>query len=211
MRNVKQIYVFKSVVLSLLIAGCATVQPGSPEAIYLDHQEQKHLLKKQAGESVAEAPPWFSELPPDGIKIYSATTNYSTDMQLAIDKGIQDAKGQIADKLQGVISGKTKQFIAESGAADNVQVVSDLQKISSNLFANVNLAGYSVQKQKVIPQGTGFRSYVLLSYPLGEANRILLEKIKQNTVLNSKLAATEAYAELERDLQATKSVEHARP
>lgn len=37
------------------------------------------------------------------------------DMQLAIDKAIQDSKARLADKLQGVISGMTKQFIAERG------------------------------------------------------------------------------------------------
>jgi len=205
MRNVIKLALVANVVLSLAITGCATVQSGSPEAIYREQQEQKQQLKKQAAESVAEAPSWFTELPPDGIVIYAATTNYSTEMQLAIDKAIQDAKGQLADKVQGVISGKTKQFIAESGMAENVQVVSDLQKISISLFTNVNLAGYSVQKQKVIPQGTGFRSYVLMHYPLGQANRLLLEKIKANTILNSKLAATEAYAELEREVQSAKN------
>jgi len=62
----------------------------------------------------------------------------------------------------------------------------------------------------VLPQSAGFRSYVLVSYPVGEANRVLLESIKRNTVLNSKLAATEAYAELERDVQAAHSREHGR-
>jgi hypothetical protein len=206
MRNVIRLALIANAVLSLTITGCATVQPGSPEAIYREQQEQKQQQKKHASESVAEAPSWFTELPPDGIVIYAATTNYSTEMQLAIDKAIQDAKGQLADKVQGVISGKTKQFIAESGMSENVQVVSDLQKISINLFTNVDLAGYSIQKQKVIPQGTGFRSYVLMIYPLGQANRILLEKIKANAILNSKLAATEAYAELEREIQVAKSV-----
>lgn len=204
MRKSIRLSTIVNVALSLAITGCAAVKPGSPEALYREQQEQKQQLKKQAAESVAEAPSWFTDLPPDGIVIYAATTNYSTEMQLAIDKAIQDAKGQLADKVQGVISGKTKQFIAESGMAENVQVVSDLQKISINLFTNVDLAGYSIQKQKAISQGTGFRSYVLMIYPLGQANRMLLEKIKANTILNSKLAATEAYAELEREIQAAK-------
>jgi len=204
-------FIWICLLTGMILAGCSIVQPGSPEALYREQMEQKQHLKKQAIESVAEAPAWFAELPPDGMQLYAATTSYSTDMQLSIDKAVQDAKGQIADKLQGVISGKTKKFIAETGTADNVQVASDLQKISSSLFVEVNLAGYAIQKQKVLPQGTGFRSYVLVSYPVGEANRVLLESIKSNTVLNSKLAATEAYAELERDVQATYSRERWRP
>lgn len=55
------------VVLCLAVSGCAAVQPGSPEAVYRDQQEQKRQLKEQAGESVSEAPKWFKELPSDGI------------------------------------------------------------------------------------------------------------------------------------------------
>lgn len=54
-----------------------------------------------------------------------------------MDKSILDAKVRLADKLQGGFSGKMKQFIEESGYADNVQVAGDVQKDFSNLFAGV--------------------------------------------------------------------------
>jgi len=208
MRNQKIQLVSTTVLFMTALAGCATVQPGSPDAVFQEQQELKQQQRRQVVESVAEAPDWFTKPPVDGMQLYAATTSYSTDLQLSVDKAIQDAKGRLADKLQGTISGKMKQFIEESGSADNVQVVADVQKVSSNLFAGVDLAGYTVQEQRVIPQGTGFRSYVLVSYPLGEANRILLDKIKQNTALNSRLAASEAYAELERDVQAASKFSH---
>lgn len=185
----------------LTISACATPKPGTPEATYLEHQQAKVDQKKQASESISAMPEWFNSPPADGIIINSAATGFSNDMQFAIDKATQDAKAGLADKLNGLMSGKMRKFISESGSADNVELQHDADKVSKSLFVNVSLAGYTVKEQKVIQQGTGFRSYVLVSYPIGQANRLLMERIKENSLLNSKLAASKAYEELDRDIQ----------
>ncbi len=195
---------FAVALTALTISACATPKPGTPEAVY---QEQQQLIadhKKQAAESIVEMPDWFRTPPEDSITINAVATAYSNDMQLALDKAVQDAKGILADKLQGLMSGKMKQFVAETGTGDNVELQKETTKASISLFTNVNLAGYSTKNQKVIQQGTGFRSYVLVSYPIGQANRLLVEKIKENALLSTKFAASKAYEELERDIQLSK-------
>lgn len=189
---------------ALAISACATPKPGTPEAVYQDQQQIKADQKKQAAESISEMPDWFRTPPEDSIVINSVATAFSNDMQLSLDKAAQDAKGTLADKLQGLMSGKMKQFVAETGTGDNVELQKETSKVSSSLFTNVSLAGYSIKNQKVIQQGAGFRSYVWVSYPIGQANRLLVEKIRENSLLSTKFAASKAYEELERDIQMSK-------
>ena len=190
--------------MAFSLGGCATVKPGTPEALYQEQQEMKAEQRKQATESVAEMPDWFVKIPEDSARIYAVATNYSNDLQMAIDKAVQDAKTVLADKLQGTSGGKMKQFISETGMGENVELMKESTKVSTSLFTNVNLSGYTINTQKVIQQGTGFRAYVLLSYPLGQANRLLAEKVKENTILSTKFAASKAYQELEKEIQDSK-------
>ena len=66
---------------------------------------------------------------------------------------------------------------------------------------NVNLAGVVRERREIIPQGRLFRSYVLLRYPLGDTNRMLVEQMKRSSVLGSKLLAAEAYKDLEKEIE----------
>jgi protein-disulfide isomerase len=205
-RKRRMVVALSMAALSGLIGACATPKPGTPEAFYKEQQEKKEMVKKQVSASVEEAPEWFTQPPEDAIRINAVATNYSSDMQLAIDKAVQDAKAHLADKLQGVMSGKVNKFMAETGAADNVEVTQEFSKVSTSLFTNVSLSGYAVAKQKVISQGNGYRAYVLVNYPVGAANRVLVDQVRQNAILASKLQASKAYAELEKDVDGTKAV-----
>lgn len=190
--------------VALTVSACATPKPGTPEAAYQDQQQLKADQKKHAAESISEMPDWFRTPPEDGIALNAVATAFSNDMQLSLDKAVQDAKGTLADKFQGLMSGKMKQFIAETGTGDNAELQKETTKVSSSLFTNVSLAGYSIKNQKVIQQGAGFRSYVWVGYPIGQANRLLVEKIRENALLSTKFAASKAYEELERDIQLSK-------
>lgn len=54
---------------------------------------------------------------------------------------------------------------------------------------------------KVAPQGGQYRAYVLIQYPMGNANRVLVDKVKQSQVLETKLRASKAFQDLEREIQ----------
>jgi hypothetical protein len=48
---------------------------------------------------------------------------------------------------------------------------------------------------------------VLIRYPLGELNKIAVEQVRQNTVLNAKLRASKAFEDLERKVEEAKKRE----
>lgn len=200
MLNSKNKLIAASVLLAFALAGCASVKPGSQEAFDRDQQEKEKVQTKEVIKSIDEMPEWMSEPPKDSSNIlYVAAVGDSARMQLAIDKAVQDAKHTLAERLQGIMSGQVKKMMDENGSGE---ITEDMKKTSISLALNVNLAGFTVQKQKVVPMGSKYRAYVLVSYPLGEANKILMDRIKGDAALKAKLAATESYQELEAKMAA---------
>ena len=94
-----------------------------------------------------------------------------------------------------------KEFVSETGAGENVHVLAESERVTSNLITEVNLSGYTVKDKKFIPAGSQYRVYVLLQYPLGTANRMLVDQVGKDNLLEGKLRASKAYQDLEKDIQ----------
>ena len=56
------------------------------------------------------------------------------------------------------------------------------------------------EEVKIVPVGTSYRTYVLLAYPIGEANRVLVDQLRKNTVLAAKIRSVKAFKELENEV-----------
>lgn len=188
-----------------LLAGCATPKPGSPEAIAAAEQAKQEARVAAVQSSVEDAPSWFMSPPePDANSYYAVGTSTSSDLQLALDKATLNAKRSLADTLKSSLSSKLKEFISETGTGEDPVVTSESERVTSNLITETNVAGYTRTKTKIMPQGALYRAYVMLQYPLGNANRILVDRVKQDRILESKLRASKAFQELEQDIQAAR-------
>jgi len=192
--------------LALALVGCASsnkkdtsVPPAVAQA-----QQAKAAESARVQQIASDIPDWFIKPPQNESMLYAAATAASPDLQLAIDKAVNDAKAQLADRLNGEMSGKMKRFIEESGSASDPQLLQETSKVTSALFTSVNLAGYRVSDKKIVPQGTLFRAYTLLEYPIGEANRVLVSEIKKNQSVETRLRASKAFADLEAEIEAAR-------
>jgi hypothetical protein len=178
-----------------LLGGCAPrPEPGTPAWVAWQKEEA-------AKTAVDDLPSWYIDPPTDKAAIFAAGTATSGDLQLAIDKAVLGAKRSLADRVNSRISGKMKEYLAESGAGD---VQHDVEIAITNLITEVNLAGYNVTEKKLVTTGSQYRAYVLLRYPLDVANRTMVTEVKKNDVLEGKLRASKAFQELERDIQAAR-------
>lgn len=194
----------------LLLNACA-VRPAGEDPAYKQHAavEKYKQEVKQTKETLEEEPDWFKTPPADdSFMMYEVGSARSGDLQLAIDKAVLDAKYSLAARLQGKMSGKMKKFIEESGTANDLSLIQETTKVTSSLFTDVNMAGYSIAKKKLIQQDSGFRAFVLVQYPLGDANKVLIEEIKKNKRVETKLRASKAYAELESDIRAEREMKN---
>ena len=183
------------------VAGCATPAPGTPEAAYEKEKKKEEAKIEATKETVEELPPWYTDLPRNDHAVYATGTATSPNIQLAMDKSELFAKRSLADRINSELSSKMKTFIEETGQDEDKAVVTEANQVISNLITLVNVAGYSRVKSKILSQGRQYRAYVLLEYPVGKANRILVDQIKKNRVLESKLRASKAFKELEEDIK----------
>ena len=187
------------------VAACAsTPKPGSPEAAALEQQEKQKATEAQVKSVIAEAPDWYVKPPQDDQKVYAPGTASSADMQLAVDESALAAKRTLADSLKGMLSGKLKQYVAESGpnpGQPDAQLSKEVENVTTDVIAEVNVSGYHQVQTKIVPEGTQYRAYVLLEYPLAQANKQLAERVGQDPDLESRLRASKAFEELERDIQ----------
>ena len=141
-------------------------------------------------------PTWMKKVPESDTAFYSTGTSISRDMQLSIDKSTLNAKRTLADRIDGEMSAQIKTFIIEAGEGSGV-LSSDVEQVTKNVIAKVNVAGYNVAEVDIRPQGNFYRTFVLLEYPIGSANDILVEQIRRNNLLYAKIRSTKSFKELE--------------
>ena len=190
-----------AVVGALTLAACASPEPGTPAYTAQQAQQKQEARVDTVKASVEELPSWFSTPPTDEFSIYAPGTAASSDLQFAEDKAVMAAKRALADRINSKLSSKMKEFLSESGAGEDAQVSQESERVTSNLITEVNLAGYNVTQKKFVPAGTQYRAYVLLQYPLGNANRILVDQVNKDNILHGKLRASKAFQELEQDIR----------
>ena len=164
------------------------------EALSSQDKQRAAVVEQQ----VDSIPDWVKELPESEEAFYSVGTAVSSDLQLSIDKSVLFAKRTLADRIGGELSTQMKTFVTEVGEQGNSDVIMlDIEQATKNIVANVNVAGYNPTTIEIIPEGTVFRTYVLLEYPIGSANDILIEQVRKNRALYAQIRASKAFRELE--------------
>lgn len=189
---------------ALAVLAACSPDPGSPAWTAQQAQKKEEARTAAVKDAVGEIPSWYGAPPNDEHSIYAPGTASSTDLQFALDKAVLAAKHSLADRLNSKLSAKIKEFVAESGAAESAGVTNESERTTINLISEVNLTGYAVTEQKFIPSGGQYRIYVLLQYPIGKANRLMVEQVGMDDALQGKLRASKAFQELEAELAAKK-------
>ena len=147
-----------SVSLLFALAACSgPPKPGTPEYALQQHEFQVEKTKTAA----SEAPDWYMNPPKGEGLLYATGTATSTDLQFAVDKAVLNAKYQLADQMNGKVSGKQKDFITETAGGQHSGTA---ERATSNVVADIALPAYQVVQRKVVPLDTQFRSYVLLQF-----------------------------------------------
>ena len=188
-------------VLVATLAACASPKPGTPEFVAAVEKEGREQAVKTAEDTVDEAPSWFLTPPTDANAIYAAASEVSSDMQMAVDKAVLSAKRSLASQVGNRMSSKMKEFVMEVGAGSDTQLSREIERVSQEVVTDVNLAGFRQNEVKVITQAGNFRAYVLLQYPLGDANKMVVFQVKKSSVLETRVRASKAFQDLEKEIE----------
>ena len=188
-------------VASSLLAACSSnkvaVMDTAPPYSGVDKKVYDYKTKL-ANEQVDKMPEWYTKIPVDEESIYAVGTAVSPDLQLTVDIAVLNAKTTLADRINGRVRSQTKTFIAKIGAEEtDTSVLSEVEKATKNIIADVDVAGYKVSESSVVANGTQYRAYVLLEYSDKEANKIIMNRLRKDRMLLSKIRSTKAWKELD--------------
>ena len=192
MKHMSLINIIMSTTAIGLLAACSS----DPLTESLSSQDKQRAAVVE--QQVDNIPDWVMELPESEEAFYSVGTAVSSDLQLSIDKSTLAAKRTLADRIGGELSTQIKSFVTELGEQGTSDVIMiEIEQATKNVVANVNVAGYNPVNIEIIPEGIVFRTYVLLEYPVGSANDILIEQVRKNRALYARIRASKAFRELE--------------
>ena len=122
-----------------------------------------------------------------------------------------NAKTTLADRINGKLDSMTKSFVAKIGATDlDTSVLNEIEKTSKNVIASVDVAGYVVDKSDITQEGTQYRAYVLLAYNSEEATKIMMNRMKRDRMIYSRIRSTEACIEHEDEVTKYKEEDEAK-
>ena len=120
---------------------------------------------------------------------------------MSLDKSLINAKRTLADRLNGLLSAKSKLFSVEQGQGEATIATTETEQVTTNLISEVNVGGYSIKERETFGEESRYRSFVLLEYPLGKLNRIQLNTLRSQQGVDSERRALNAHKELERQIQ----------
>ena len=203
MNNIKLIS--SAVAIAIGLSACQTNKESitaNPQIVY-----QTNTVSKQ----IEQIPEWYLNIPSAEDTIYSSGSARAPDLQLAVDIAIMNAKTTLADRINGKLDSMTKSFVAKIGSNDlDTSVLNEIEKTSKNVIASVDVAGYIIDKSDVTQEGTQYRAYVLLAYNNEEATKVLMNRMKRDKMIYSRIRSTEAWKELEDEVNKSKNEDEAK-
>ena len=204
--NMNNIKLISSVVaIAIGLGACQTNKESitaNPQIVY-----QTNTVSQQ----VEQIPEWYLNIPSADDTIYSSGSAKAPDLQLAVDIAIMNAKTTLADRINGKLDSMTKSFVAKIGSTDlDTSVLNEIEKTSKNVIASVDVAGYVVDKSDITQEGTQYRAYVLLAYNSEEATKMMMNRMKRDRMIYSRIRSTEAWKELEDEVNKSKDEDEAK-
>jgi hypothetical protein len=122
-------------------------------------------------------PPWYVKLPPSTEEyIWVAGTAVSSSLSMSRNKAMLDAQVLLADKLNGLIDGVIRQSTRDNNGQMNQEYTSSVVR---KKLIETSLTGHQLEDSTIQPENRGYRTFVLVRYPVGEANRLLKERLSR--------------------------------
>lgn len=158
------------------------------------------LAPPSAQETIKKAPDWYLQPPAEDDHLIAAATATSRDLQIAVDKARSQAQADIAQQLGTRLMNLTSRFQEETGLSNQSTLLSQFSS-ATKAVTDETLAGVRTRRTSAREEGDVYRAYVLAELPLAQANKLLLGRLQNQQEMYTRFRATEAYADLDAELQ----------
>lgn len=180
-------------VLAILLATAVLSACGTTSK-FGDRAEAVHKQKvKDVKVAIKKAPKWMTELPEDENAVYANATATSFDMNMSDKKAMTLALGKICLAAGGTIDERSRIYMQDT---ENSTIETSEIAIQSKC-ENVDITGAEIADIKRVPSGKKFRTYVLMTLPIGDANQLALKKQIRDEQSNARERMEEVFEEME--------------
>lgn len=128
----KKVFIVLPIVAAL--AACSSMSPREKAA-----EKEAVRIYEKSGEKV-NLPTWYTAAQNDKDVLTSVASEYSIDMQFAVDKASMSAKRELASNYSSHISSMMKDYSAEVGGV-GAEVLREIDRTTKLVLAQVNLVG----------------------------------------------------------------------
>ena len=109
-------------------------------------------------------PKWYLYPPKSSSsKTYATSSGTSTQLQMALDKAVLNAKYALAAQMKSNISGTNQSLVTEDLARQARSVINYSKSVKRELVRDIQLSGLQIEKTEIKRDAGIFRVYVLLS------------------------------------------------
>ena len=129
-----------------------------------------------------DLPSWYIKPPASTDDyIWFAGTGYSSDLAMSREKAVLDSQMKLADTINGAMNAMVKQQKSDNAGS----VVTDKTSITvKKIIANTVMTGYRIEDSRVLCENRNYRTFVLVRYPIGDANRLLKDRLQRESQSN---------------------------
>ena len=190
--------------IALLVGLGACAKNPSPLGVVNTPMIKYKTEKVEAATS--NIPKWYKKLPQQDNSIFAVGSSSSPDLQLSVDMATLNAKYTLADRLNGKLDAMMKTFMTRLGTDEDISAttMSEVEKVTKNVIASVDVAGYSPKEVEVFASGTQFRAFVLLEYSESEARKVIMNRMMKDRLVYSKIRSTNAFKDLKNEVNKSK-------
>lgn len=156
--------------------------------------------EKQVEEQIEGAPDWYWNPPESEDHLYSTATAVSKDMQISVNKAETEGRSKLASIMEAKLELLVRSFAEEVGLAEDADFRAQYTQTIKSITSTV-IKGSRIEEQKVVPEGSTFRAYVLMDQLLGDAYLAFYKSVKANDNLYTQFRASEAFKDHEKEME----------
>lgn len=160
-----------SVVALLAMVGCAS----NPQTAIKQTQDpvkaENKFERVQSAPTALKVPDWFIQ-PPAATEqsLFTAGQATSTDLSMAVHKATLDADAKLAFQMKSRVEAMVKSYKADSATSG-----AESSEMLARKLTRTSITGHHKVDSQITQEGRMFRVFVLMRYPLGDANKLLAE------------------------------------
>ena len=174
---------------------------GTNASEILNNNNLKEDMSKteEASITVLMVPDWCKKMPKSDLFIYACGIGNSSNLNMSNSRALLDGKAKLANQINGQITSRMTDLLEDLGENNN-QVIQASERVIKSVTKETQVAGFKEVQSEFQNIGSKFQTYILLEYPIGEANQLLYNKIKNDSILSNQEAIDSALEELEAEI-----------